>query len=108
MLAGRYEDVIRVQSRQPEDQWNSDGFVIVAGSLASLGKKDEAAALVKRGVARFPGLLSIECFALNRYWPPDASKVMVELMCRAGFPAYATSKDVADTPNAVRLPQCKG
>lgn len=108
VLAGRYEDVIRVQSRQPEDQWNSDGFVIVAGSLASLGKKDEAAALVIRGIAKFPGLLSIERFALNRGWPPDAVKVMADLMRKAGFPACANSQDLADTPKPVRLPECTG
>lgn len=70
VLVGRYDDAIRIQSRQPENEMNSDGYVVLAGSLASLGKMDEAAALVKRGVARFPGLLSIERFALNRYWPP--------------------------------------
>jgi tetratricopeptide (TPR) repeat protein len=108
VMAGRYEDVIRVQSRQPEDEWNSDGFVIVAGSLASLGKKDEATALVKRGVAKFPGLLSIERFALNRYWTPDSAKVMTDLMRKAGFPACATAQELADTPNPVRLPECAG
>jgi TolB-like protein/DNA-binding SARP family transcriptional activator/Tfp pilus assembly protein PilF len=108
VMAGRYADVIRVQSRQPEDEWNSDGFVIVAGSLASLGKEDEAAALVKRGIARFPGLLSIERFALNRYWTPDAVKVMTELMRKAGFPPCATAQELADTPDPVRLPECAG
>jgi len=106
VLVGRYDDVIRVQSRQPEDEWNTDGFVIVAGSLAALGKTDEAAALAKRGVAKFPGLLSIERFALNRYWRPEASKVMADLMRRASFPACATSQELADTPKPVRLPEC--
>jgi hypothetical protein len=55
-----------------------------------------------------PGLLSIERFALNRGWPPYASKVMVDLMRRAGFPACATSEELADTPNPVRLPECSG
>jgi TolB-like protein/Tfp pilus assembly protein PilF len=108
VLVGRYDDAIRIQSRQPENEMNSDGYVVLAGSLASLGKMDEAAALVKRGVARFPGLLSIERFALNRYWNPDASKVMVELMRKAGFPACATAQELADTPNPVRLPECAG
>lgn len=106
VLVGRYEDAIRIQSRQPENEMNTDGFVVLAGSLASLGKKDEAAALAKRGVAKFPGLLSIERFALNRSWAPEASKVMADLMRRAGFPTCATSQDLADTPNAVRLPEC--
>jgi TolB-like protein/DNA-binding SARP family transcriptional activator/Tfp pilus assembly protein PilF len=108
VMVGRYEDVIRVQSRQPEDEWNTDGFVTVAGSLASLGRMNEAKALAARGVAKYPGLLSIERFALNRGWPPEASKVMVDLMRRAGFPPCATAQDLADTPNPVRLPECTG
>lgn len=108
VLVGRHEDAINIQSRQPENEMNTDGFVVLAGSLASLGKKDEAAALAKRGVARFPGLLSIERFALNRYWSPIASKVMVDLMRKAGFPACATTQELADTPKPVRLPECTG
>ena len=75
-------------------------------ALATL--KDEAAALVKRGLAKFPGLLSIERFALNRYWTPDGVKVMTDLMRKAGFPACATAQELADTPNPVRLPECAG
>lgn len=108
VMVGRYEDVVRVQSRQPEAEWNTDGYVIVAGSLSRLGRQAEAEALARRGIARFPGLLSIERFALNRGWPPDAVKVMSDLMRRAGFPPCAGSKDLADTPDPVRLPECTG
>lgn len=108
VLVGRHEDVVRVQLRQPEPEWNTDGFVIMAGSLAVLGRKKEAEALARRGVARFPGLLSIERFALNRNWAPGASKVMVDLMRQAGFPVCATRDELADTPQPVRLPECTG
>lgn len=108
VLVGRYEDAVRIQLHQPESEWNSDGFVVMAGSLASLGKKAQATEIARRGMARFPGLLSIERFALNRGWPPFASKSMVELMRRAGFPTCATSQELADTPNPVRLPECAG
>ena len=108
VLVGRHDEAVRIQLRQPEEQWNSDGFVVMAGRLAALGRKDEAAALARRGMARFPGLLSIERFALNRGWPPYASQVMVDLMRRAGFPACATNEELADTPNPVRLPECTG
>ncbi|MEO6012352.1 MAG: BTAD domain-containing putative transcriptional regulator [Devosia sp.] len=106
VLVGRYEDAIRIQSRKPENEMNSDGYVVLAGSLASVGRVDEAASLITRGRARFPGLLSIERFALNRYWPPDASKVMVDLMRRAGFPPCATAQELGDTPNPARLREC--
>jgi TolB-like protein/class 3 adenylate cyclase/Tfp pilus assembly protein PilF len=106
VMAGRYEDVVKTQERQPEDQWNSDGFVITAGSLAMLGRLDQAKALVARGVAKFPGLLSIERFALNRGWAPKASAVMVDLMRKAGFPVCASDKDLAAIAKPVRLPEC--
>src|SRR5262245_48081260 len=93
VMVDRYEDVVRVQSRQAEDLWNTDGFVIMAGSLANLGRIDEAKALAKRGVAKFPGLLSIERFALNRGWSPSASVVMVDLMRKAGFPTCASDQE---------------
>ena len=108
VLSGRYADAIQVQSRQPEEEWNTDGFVVVAGSLAALDRKDEAQAVVKRGVAKFPGLLSIERFALNRGWPPDAIKTVEKLMRRAGFPTCASSDELSDTPNPVGLPECTG
>jgi TolB-like protein/tetratricopeptide (TPR) repeat protein len=108
VLSGRYADAIQVQSRQPEEEWNTDGFVVVAGSLAALDRKDEAQAVAKRGIAKFPGLLSIERFALNRGWPPDSIKTVEDLMRRAGFPACATSQELSDTPNPVRLPECMG
>jgi tetratricopeptide (TPR) repeat protein len=106
VLVGRYEDAIRIQSRQPESEMNLDGFVVLAGSLASLDRTEEAKGVVARGLAKFPGLLSIERFALNRYWAPGTAKVIEQLMRRAGFPACATSQELADTPNPVRLPEC--
>jgi TolB-like protein/DNA-binding SARP family transcriptional activator/Tfp pilus assembly protein PilF len=105
-LDGHYEDAIRVQSRQPEDKWNTDGFAVTASSLAALGRKDEAQALARRGIKQFPGLLSVEKFALNRNWASDAVPVFSDLMRKAGFPVCATEKELADTPNPVRLPDC--
>ena len=50
VLVGRNDDAIRIQSRQPENEMNSDGYVVLAGSLASLGKMDEAADVFYRAV----------------------------------------------------------
>jgi tetratricopeptide (TPR) repeat protein len=74
LMDGRYEDVVRTASHQPEENWNSDGYVIMAGSIAALGRIDEAEVLVARGAAKFPGLLSIEKFALNRGWAGERSR----------------------------------
>ena len=71
-----------------------------------LGRADEAKALAARGVAKFPGLLSVEKFALNRQWAPAASKVMTDLMRKAGFPVCADAKDLAGIATPARLPEC--
>jgi hypothetical protein len=55
---------------------------------------------------RFPGLLSIEMFALNRGWSPKSGAVILELMRKAGFPACASGKDLAGIAKPVRLPEC--
>jgi TolB-like protein/class 3 adenylate cyclase len=105
-MVGRYEEAVTVQSRQPEDQWNSDGFVITASSLAGLGRTDEAKSLVARGMAKFPGMLSIEKFALNRGWSPKAVEVLPPLMRKAGFPPCATDDELKGIANPARLPEC--
>ncbi|TMJ42199.1 MAG: tetratricopeptide repeat protein [Alphaproteobacteria bacterium] len=69
-MVGRYEDAIRMQRRLPEQKWNPDGFAMTAGSLAALGQVDEAKALAARGFAKFPSVLSVEKFALDRGWSP--------------------------------------
>lgn len=107
-MVGRYEDALRIQSRQPEDEMNTDGFVVKAGSLAALDKTAEAKAVAQRGIAKYPGLLSIERFAFNRGWSPASAKVIADHMRKAGFPTCAADQDLADTPNAVRLPECTG
>jgi TolB-like protein/class 3 adenylate cyclase len=106
LMVGRYEDVLRNQARQPEDKWNQDGYIMTAGSLAELGRVDEAKAMVARGVAKYPGLLSIERFALNRGWDGPASAVLTGLMRKAGFPVCASDKDLAGIAKPVRLPEC--
>jgi hypothetical protein len=80
--------------------------VITAGSLAALGRLEEAKALVARGTAKYPGLLSIEKFALNRGWSASARPFMTDLMRKAGFPACASDKDLAGIAKPERLPEC--
>ena len=84
---------------------NTDGFVVMAGSLAELGKVD-AKAVAQRGVAKYPGLLSIERFAFNRGWPPSTAKIIADHMRKVGFPVCAAEKNLADKQNPVRLPEC--
>ena len=80
--------------------------MFTAGSLAMLGRLDEAKVLVVHGMAKYPGLLSIEKFALNLYWSTDAVPLVTDLMRKAGFPACASDKDLAGIAKPVRLPEC--
>ena len=106
VMVGRYEDVLRNQTHQPEDKWNQDAYVFTAASLAALGRHDEANSTVARAMAKYPGLLSIEKFALNRGWSAVAVPAVTDLMRKAGFPACATDKDLEGIAKPVRLPEC--
>jgi TolB-like protein len=106
-MIGRYEDAIRTQRRLPEEKWNPDGFAMTAGSLAALGQLNEAKTLANRGFTKFPSILSVEKFALNREWSPPESTKLVELMQKAGFPVCAKEADLADHLNPIRMPECK-
>jgi TolB-like protein/DNA-binding SARP family transcriptional activator len=102
-MVGRHEDVLRNQARLPEEQWNPDGYVMTAGSLAALGRLEEAKALAARGFARFPTVVNIEAFALRRGWAPQESAILSESMRKAGFPACVSEDGSAGLP---RLPEC--
>lgn len=106
VMVGKYEDVLRNQARQPENTWNQDAYVFSAASLAALGRNDEAKALVARGMAKYPGLLSIEKFALNRGWAPVTVPIVTDLMRKAGFPVCAADSELEGTANPARLPEC--
>ncbi len=105
-MDGRYEDAVKVQQRQPEAMWNTDGFAVTASSLAALGRAEEAKALAKRGTEHFPGMLTVEKFALNRQWPTAGSRVFEQFMRKADFPVCASDKDLAGIAKPVRLPEC--
>jgi hypothetical protein len=79
---------------------------MTAGSLATLGRMDEAKALVARGVAKYPGQLSIEKFVLNRGWGGYAIPVLTDLMRKTGFPVCASDADLAGITKPVWLPEC--
>jgi TolB-like protein/DNA-binding SARP family transcriptional activator len=105
-MVARYEDVLRNQEREPEEQWNPDGYVMTAGSLAALGRLEEAKALAARGLARFPAVLNIEIFALRKGWAPEESAMLVDSMRKAGFPPCASENDTAGSADSARLPEC--
>jgi TolB-like protein/class 3 adenylate cyclase/Tfp pilus assembly protein PilF len=104
-MVGRYEDALRAQERRPEEVWIPSDYALVAGSLAALGRVDEAKAVVARGRVRFPDMLTIEGFASRPDWAAHERQRLVETMRKAGFPACAG--EAASKPLAVRLPECQ-
>jgi tetratricopeptide (TPR) repeat protein len=55
VMAGRYEDVLRNQARQPEEKWNQDGYVITAGSLRRLAGSTRPRRWLLAAWRSFPG-----------------------------------------------------
>ena len=105
-MSGRYEDAINMQRRTPEEKWNPDGFAMTAGGMAALGRGDEARALAARGFTKFPNVLSVEKFALNRGWSAPERDKLLNLMRKAGFPLCAKASDFGRDYKSVRLPEC--
>jgi hypothetical protein len=79
---------------------------MVAGSLATLGRLDDARAVVARGVARFPDKLVIESFVSRPDWAAHERQRLIETMRKAGFPACAAPSALAAFSDPVRLPEC--
>ena len=81
-MVGRYEDAVRIQSRQPESDWNSDGFVVTAGSLrrsARLTKPRRSPSVVLRSSRAFSPSSVLRSIAdghqqHQRLWPTSCAR----------------------------------
>jgi TolB-like protein/class 3 adenylate cyclase/tetratricopeptide (TPR) repeat protein len=104
-MVGRYEDALRAGERRPEETWTPNDYAMVAGSLAALGRLDEAKAVVARGMARFPDMLVIESFASRPDWAEHERQRLIETMRKAGFPFCAKPEELAKFEKPVRLPE---
>jgi tetratricopeptide (TPR) repeat protein len=105
-MVGRYEDVLRVLERIPNENLRYWELVYRAASYAVLGRTDEAKAAVAYALTRFPDL-SIEGFLSNTPYSDAEQRRLIETMRQAGFPACATD-DLARSSAAVHLPECRG
>src|SRR6266851_4755819 len=94
-FVGRYEDVLRVITRVPQENWLSSDFAEVAGSLAELGRAEEAKTLVELGVKRYPWKLIIEVHLRFAFWSEDERVKVEKTMRKAGFPVCATDEDAS-------------
>ena len=109
-MVGRNEDVMRSSSRLPEENFTPLDYVIVAGSLVTLGRVQEAKPLVARGIVRFPEILIIERFISRSDIDTDFDRPRVlDAMRKADFPACGPEKagvGAASSEHLVLLPEC--
>jgi len=104
-MAGRYEDALRIQLREPAGSRSQDAWMRIASSLAALGRSDEAKAAVKDSLAHYPNL-TIEGFANQPGYSDTERQKFVATMSAAGFPRCAPPQELATIARPVRLPEC--
>ncbi|MFO1208764.1 MAG: winged helix-turn-helix domain-containing protein [Amaricoccus sp.] len=104
-MAGRYAAALRMIDRlAPENYWK-DTWAYRAGSLAMLGRIDEARAVSREAAAAQAGR-TIEVLVNDPGYGPLEHRRFLETLPAAGFPACAPpgALDAIEAP--VRLPQC--
>jgi hypothetical protein len=101
---------MRSSSRLPEDNFTPLDNVIVAGSLVTLGRVQEARQLVARGILRFPEILITERLINRPDYTADFDRPRIlDAMRRAEFPACGPDKagiGAAPSQLLVQLPEC--
>jgi TolB-like protein/class 3 adenylate cyclase len=108
LMAGRYEDALRLVEREDPQTRTRGGWVQGAVIYAALGRQEEARATVLETLKRHPDL-TIESFALNSPGYSDAERQrLVEGMQSAGFPPCIKAEQLQAMPAPVhRLPECQ-
>lgn len=106
IMAGRYEDALRILEQQSPNNYTIYSWIFRATSNAMLGKADEAKDWVARALQQHPKL-TIESFINLDAGMADADRDMyTETMRKAGFPACATPDQLRDFTEPYRLPEC--
>ncbi|WP_114947920.1 adenylate/guanylate cyclase domain-containing protein [Microvirga calopogonii] len=108
LMAGRYEDALRLVEREDPQTRTPGGWVQAAVTYAALGRQEEARATVLEALKRYPDL-TIESFALNSPGYSDAERQrLVEGMQNSGFPPCIPPERLQATAAPVhRLPECQ-
>jgi TolB-like protein/class 3 adenylate cyclase/cytochrome c-type biogenesis protein CcmH/NrfG len=108
LMAGRYEDALRLVEREDPQTRTRGGWVQGAVIYAALGRQAEARAAVFEALKRHPDL-TIESFALNSPGYSDTERQrLVEGMQSAGFPPCAKPERLQAMAAPVhRLPECQ-
>jgi TolB-like protein/class 3 adenylate cyclase len=108
LMAGRYEDALRLVEREDHQTRTRGGWVHGAVIYAALGRQEDAKAAVLETLKRHPDL-TIESFALNSPGYSDAERQrLVEGMQSAGFPPCIKPEQLQAMAAPVhRLPECQ-
>jgi TolB-like protein/class 3 adenylate cyclase/Flp pilus assembly protein TadD len=108
LMAGRYDDALRLVEREDPQTRTRGGWVQGAVIYAALGRQEDARAAVLETLKRHPDL-TIESFALNSPGYSDAERQrLVEGMQSAGFPPCIKPEQLQAMAAPVhRLPECQ-
>jgi tetratricopeptide (TPR) repeat protein len=108
MMAGRYEDALRLVEHEDPLTRTRGGWVQAAVTYAALGRQGEARATVLEALNRYPDLTT-ESFALNSPGYTDTERQrLVEGMQSAGFPPCIKPEQLqAMTAPVHHLPECQ-
>lgn len=106
LMAGRYEDALRMVEGQPPDSRTVMGWVERSASYAALGRTEDARAAVADALARHPNL-SIQGLLSRPDLSDEERRKFEDLMRKAGFPVCAKEPDRKSVSSSTRrLPEC--
>ncbi|MEM6636196.1 MAG: winged helix-turn-helix domain-containing protein [Pseudomonadota bacterium] len=103
---GRYDETVELLDRLDPDRFSSARWAKMAGSLAMLGRTEEAATTVESALEYFPDL-TIEGLANTIGLTDFEIDMWTGPMRRAGFPVCAASAAREEIAPRYRLPDCE-
>jgi class 3 adenylate cyclase/TolB-like protein/Tfp pilus assembly protein PilF len=106
LMAGRYEDALRVFERQSTESYNQYTWVFRSVSHAALGQLDEAKVWAAKTLEQHPDL-TIEGLLGVPGWNDVERKFLSQAMRSAGFPLCAPGGERVSFDMTSFLPECK-
>jgi TolB-like protein/DNA-binding winged helix-turn-helix (wHTH) protein len=104
-MAGRYEESLSMLDRQSVENYNRGRWVFKIGSLAALGRVEEAQRWLGKALEAHPDL-TIEALMNDPGYNAAEHQRLAETMRLAGLRVCATDEELAALKMSVRLPEC--
>jgi TolB-like protein/DNA-binding winged helix-turn-helix (wHTH) protein len=104
-MTGRYQEAFDMLDRLASESLTRERWVMRAGSLAALGRKAEAEAVVRHALATMPDL-TVEAMVNEPGFSTAEHQRFEFVMKLAGFPVCATEEHLQRLDDPVRLPEC--